>query len=170
MATRAERTRDAYGDAPWIDWLLLAAGISAWIYFAHGAFPAENVTRNTFYTATGSLAGIVLAAATFACTQIYQAQSGAIRFVREQNADEYRRGTVGLLASLLLAALLPLVAVVLDAAHPQWAFGIGLSSAGLIALRFLRVAAWVDLGIRGQDTPNVHSQRLARRTPTIRED
>lgn len=170
MGTKRDNLRDFYGDNPWLDWLVLVLVGVVWWVPAHGWFPTEASTRSTFYTATGSLAGIVLAAATFACTQVFQAMTGALPRAREENEPEYRRGAVGLLGSLLVAAVLPLGAVVLDQPFPQWGFGLGILAAALVVVRFLRVLAWVDLGLRGAAGPAHTAPRRARRSPRLRSN
>lgn len=170
MGSRAGALRDEYGDAPWVDWVVLCLGLGVWWFDGHGWFPPGETTRAAFYTATGALAGIVLAAATFACTQVFQATTGILPRVRDENPEDYRAGAVGLLSSLLLAAFLPIGSVLLDSLSAQWAFGLGLSAAMLMGLRFLRVVAWFDLGLRGASTPDPPGQRGARATPEIRQD
>lgn len=135
------KLQDFVAARPSIDWIVPILAIGVWVYFFCGSVPV--MSGDVFYAVLSAAAGIALAAATFACTFMYRSPSPAIRHALGKFGKAIGRNWFSILVSLLLATLSPILAVALENTAPQVAFGLGLLSAGIIIVKFARVAFWV---------------------------
>lgn len=126
---------------PWVDCLVFLVVTSCpWLIL--GAPIPDEDARSLLYTTTSAAAGIALAAATFVCTMFYQASGDLVTAIRKRFGTTLRRNWVWVLSSLLMAVVLPVAAIVVDAF--SGAAGTAMVGASLVIMitSFYRVIYW----------------------------
>jgi hypothetical protein len=137
---------DFYAARPWVD--LLAVALLGLLWVLAGAellTPSSAAARLEFYVGVATLAALVLAAATFVCTMVYQSASPHVETVRKRFGATLRTNWTAIIAWSLLAAASPIVAILLDEKYPAWAMAISVVALGLIVMRFARSVYWLRL-------------------------
>lgn len=135
-------SKDWFLERPGVDQgaaLIVAAGagfVTAWL-------PADTETRITLYSALAGLCGLVLAAATFVCTLTYQSNSHLMKKVRVRFGQVLARNWTAIIATSFAAALVALLALVLDEVSARAASAAVAYSVATILASFARVVVWL---------------------------
>ncbi|UYG15805.1 hypothetical protein BRM3_09115 [Brachybacterium huguangmaarense] len=122
---------DFYAASPWLDWgtaLVLAVSLTATLPDAAVGAAAKNGFEAS--AAVAGLAGLLLTAATFACTMAYSARSTTMIFLRALRPREQARNWMSVIAALLFAAVVAIVAIPLWGSSNRVA--LGLTAGGLL--------------------------------------
>lgn len=137
--------KDYLASHPWVDFVAPIFVGAAWFSWADSLIPASDDTRIQLYVGTSTLAGLTLAAATFVCAMIYQSASPYVELVRRTYSKVLRRNWRAIIGSTLLAALLPLVAVIVDSRSARWSMTLAVGAVTLLVARFVRCLYWLAL-------------------------
>lgn len=130
---------------PSIDQALALGAPGAWVLWLDGFTPSDPAARLTFYGAAATLAALALAAATFVCTMTYQSTNEYVAIVRRRYGHELRKNWTTVITSTLLAAVAPVVAMVIDDRFTAVAMAAVVYCLALVVLRFLRSVYWLRL-------------------------
>lgn len=146
------RIRGPWLQWPWVDVVLPAAAIAVWV--GVGLPVPPDTSRGALYTATSAASGIGLAGAAFVCTIFYQASSELLMEIRERFGPLIRSNWVWILSSLLVAVVLPVLAIVVDPAFPRVATAMVMSAGLVFVTSFTRVIYWFHRTLGILDSPS----------------
>lgn len=141
------RLRDVLVNHPVFDQLAAVVAVILWFFWGDGLVPDAGVTRLEIYGGVGTLAGLALAASTFACTMTYQSSNSLLTTMRETYHDELKRNWTSIILSSLACAVLPVLAMALDEHQPHLAFSMVTYALVLLVLRFGRSVWWLRLSL-----------------------
>lgn len=130
---------------PIFDHALPVAVTILWWFILNGWTPEDMAARQWVYATMATVAGLVLAASTFACTMTYQATDSLMIKVRQKNAMILRRNWFAILQSSLATAALPLLCLAIDGTSRQLSGVIVVYMTTLLLLRFRRALAMLSL-------------------------
>lgn len=135
------RTKEALLRRPGIDQFpAVAAALTVWLT-SFGA-SMDLTTRTTLVVGVATIAGLVMAAATFICALTYQSANILMTAVRDRFATELRRNWRSIIGGAFLGAVLPVLALPI-AGHPQLGVIACAYSVTLVSLKFLRASFWL---------------------------
>ncbi|MEJ6549485.1 hypothetical protein PQI66_08010 [Corynebacterium sp. USCH3] len=123
------------------------AAVILWFFWGGDLVPDAGGTRLEIYGGVGTLAGLALAASTFACTMTYQSSNSLLTTMRETYHDELKRNWTSIILSSLACAVLPVLAMALDEHQPHLAFSMVTYALVLLVLRFGRSVWWLRLSL-----------------------
>lgn len=136
---------DTFAAHPSVDWLVVApvgAGAS-WLMWGDRVDLTDG-SRSAFLGGVATLAGLVLAAATFICTLTYQSTSQQVAYVRKHFGPELRRNWRAIFASILAAAVATLVAFLILDTRPEIAMSVGVFGLVTVVVRAARAHYWLS--------------------------
>lgn len=111
-------------------WLNLAAAVS-------------EPVRSAFYTGLAELAGITFAASVFICTMVYQSTNYLMSNIRRTHSGAIRRNWLVIMSSQIGAAIVALLAHLIDAASPDAALSLVVGALALIVALTVRSLWWL---------------------------
>jgi len=131
----------------------IAAGVAGNVVFSGSVESAVAILQGI-----SALSGLVLAAATFVCTMTYSSPSKYMKIVRSQFSTVLQRNWFAILGSCLIAALLPLLAILFIHEASEVAIGLGTYSVIILVCSFLRAMYWLKttlfMDLQSDLTPN----------------
>ncbi|MBN0039345.1 hypothetical protein JN535_04045 [Cellulosimicrobium cellulans] len=128
-----------------MDQVIPIAATAAYAGVLSDMTPEIPDVRVAFYVGISTLAALAVAAATFVCTMTYQSTGEHMRAVRRHYGEVLRRNWTSILVSTLVAATLPLLAILVDTRWRQAAMLIAVYSLVLVAVRFVRSIYWLRI-------------------------
>lgn len=137
--------RHLISSRPVIDHLLPVTVVAIWWFLLAGWVPSDVAARHWVYATMATVAGLVLAASTFACTMTYQASDSLMVKVRTKNSAILRRNWFAILQSSLATAALPLLCLAIDGTSPTLSAAIVVYMTTLLLLRFRRALSMLAL-------------------------
>lgn len=141
---KEHRVGDFYAASPWLDWcvaLIVSIGLALLIPGTAVSAAATNGFEAS--AAVAGLSGLLLTAATFACTMAYSARSTTMIFLRALRPREQARNWMSVIAALLVAAVVAIVAIPLWGATNRLALGFTVGSLLLGVVVAARVLWWL---------------------------
>lgn len=129
-----------YAKATWLDLALCSVGLFAWGCWG---FPLPPFDDMTFPAAISSFAGIASAVATFACTFMWESTSRFMEKVRKVHVRQLSSNWVSIVGGMLLAAALPIVAMIFWDSCRRWACGLSFLSLAYVLLKTIRCIHWL---------------------------
>jgi len=115
----------------------------AWYYLCKQLIPGSDSDISSVYVGLSAMAGIVLAAATFVCTMLYQSQSSSAKALRARFSKTMAKNWASIFSFVFVAAILPLVATLVRDSDPRLAFALVIYSAGILIGRSFRTYLWL---------------------------
>lgn len=138
---------------PIVDQLAPIAILLAWFFLFDRATLGSDDGQIAAFVGLSAVAGIVLAAATFVCTMLYQSSSSSVRLLREHFRGELAKSWTSVFVFLFIAAVVPIIAAVVRDSHETLAFGLVLYSAGILLGRGFRTYLWLIVSFRLESAP-----------------
>jgi hypothetical protein len=149
---------DFLAERPVVD--LIVPAVAAILWFVLGwQIPEDAAPRAAAYTALSAASGIVLAAATFACSMMYHSNARYVVLVREEYPVELRRNWRSILIWLLATTLIPIASIVVDGQLPVMAFVASGLSGLMILVKFLRIIYWFDVTLSMEEASRHSPER-----------
>lgn len=140
------RMKDGYlGSVMW-DYLLLAP-LAALFSFAGWAVDSDGLSPEVLaplYAGISTLAGLVLAAATFVCAMTYQEQTRVLAAYRRQHPDRLRRVWTSVMGWVFIASVLPLVSLVVMPTSGSAAAVLAATALAILVVKAVRCILWMD--------------------------
>lgn len=166
MGRRIDRVADAYLAAPWVDWLL-AGALAATLAVSSPAGLHAFVTRAQPDIALGlsALAGILLAAVVFACSMAFGSRASAMIVIRATRPRQHAWTWLSTISAELVAAVLPLLALLVFPAAPAVATALLTSSLVLILLPGTRMIWWLGTILLGDASDREHRMNATTKLP-----
>lgn len=138
---------------PIFDQLIPALAFALWHFIGHGRVPGSDDAQTAAYVGLSAVAGIVLAAATFVCTMLYQSSSTSVRMLRREFKNELSKNWASIFVFIFVAATLPIAATLLRDTNSSLAFGFVLYSAAILLGRSFRTFLWLIVSFRLETSP-----------------
>lgn len=99
--------------------------------------------RSALYTGLAELAGIAFAASVFICTMVYQSTNYLMSNIRRTHSIAIRRNWLVIMASQIGAAVVALVAHLIDTLSPDIALSLVIGSLALVVALTVRSLWWL---------------------------
>lgn len=138
---------------PLVDQLVPILALGVWHFVFHGQVPGTPAAQSAAYVGLSAVAGIVLAAATFVCTMLYQSSSTSVKTLRDKFTGELAKNWTSIFAFIFVAAILPIIATLLQDTHNALAFGLALYSGAILFSRSFRTYLWLIVSFRLESSP-----------------
>lgn len=142
-----KRLRNALVNHPIFDQIVPVVAVVLWSFWGQAFAPEARDVRLEVYGGVGTLAGLALAASTFACTMTYQSVNPLLTSMREENHHELKRNWTSIILSSLACAVLPILAMALDEHQRHLASAMVVYALVLLVLRFGRSVWWLRLSL-----------------------
>ncbi|WEV71994.1 Na+:H+ dicarboxylate symporter [Bifidobacterium sp. ESL0790] len=127
---------------PSIDVVISVLILITWIICGK-PIPDISKTGSNLFVALSTLSGLVMAAATFICTMTYQSESRHMRIVRKRYSGELSRNWISVIIWTFIAAVLPLISVVIWETHLVIAVAFSLFALAMLVIKFVRCLHWL---------------------------
>lgn len=139
-----QNPKDLYAERASLDQTIpVAIALLAWT-LNFSQWISSEPARLALYQGGATVAGLALAAATFVCAMTYQSANVLMNGVRHRFARELSRNWTSIILSTLGAAILSILAIVIDGAlGPRIAVTIALYALTLTAMKGLRTVFWL---------------------------
>lgn len=137
------KAQDFYLAHPLLDQLLPILGLAIWHFTLKQVVPGSADAQLAAYVGLSAIAGLVLAAATFVCTMIYQSTSPSVLLLREKFSKSLSKNWASIFALTFVAALLPIAATLLHSSNGTLSFALVIYSAAILIGRGARTYTWL---------------------------
>lgn len=134
---RPRRTGDFIAAHPSVDWTLAACGTLVGARLT----VIDSLMISAFFQGLAAAAGLILAAATFGASMMYQSTSPLVVRIRRNYAALLNRNWASIFATSLAVTILA-VFLLLFSDRP-WATSVGLAALGLLLARGTRSIFWI---------------------------
>lgn len=117
-----------------------------WCGFVH--IPNASKCQNgdlykEIFSSLSTVSGILVAAATFLCTMVYQSDSRYMRYAIRNYSDELSRNWSSIIVWAMLTAILPIISLYIYQFHEKAAIAISLYSIVMIIAKTVRSVHWL---------------------------
>lgn len=159
--------RKLWQDFPWVDAIPAVVIVVAWALF--GAPPVNEESIHPLLTALSATAGIALGLVTVNLTLLHRPDSSYLERLSQKYHVAYTRATLWPLGYLVVATLLPVVAMPFVVVVPTISTGAAIVSGGIVAAVLCRLL-WIlklALGLRSRAANAGRGDRAPAPTPNF---
>ncbi|MGZ4531167.1 MAG: hypothetical protein ACXVXP_02315 [Mycobacteriaceae bacterium] len=115
-----------------------------------------DADRTAFLIGVTTAAGLVMAAAVFACALTYQSSNILMARVRDIYRTDLRRNWTSVIGGAFLAAIVPVLALLAPPAGHHVAILVGVYAAGIVTARMFRALRWLIYTLFAQELDDAH--------------
>ncbi|ENO17444.1 hypothetical protein HMPREF9004_1810 [Schaalia cardiffensis F0333] len=159
--------RNIWVQHPAVD-LVLAGSLFAFLYFSIEGDIFTPTGLQAFLSALSTTAGLVMAAATFVCTILYQSSNPSIKKLISRHGRGVARSWVCIILITLIACVAASALTGLTEAT-FWAGQIGITLLALVFIEGVRAVWWLNAVFKLEETEHIRTDRAQVREPRFRQ-
>lgn len=153
--TPASSIANSIAAHPFVDAVASLVVSVSWYMSECRTFDFEEPCAELF-TSLSSVSGLLMAAATFICSMVYQSGSGRMKYAITKYSDELSRNWSSIIVWTMVTAVLPLISLYIYKEYARVAIAVSLYSVLMMFFKTIRSMHWLKYTLFMQKT----SQKL----------